>query len=100
LFADIKKGCTFTSAKAKKPARKTSHMNLDQKQAAETFFKKVKEIDPAIVGSVDDNLIIRGSYRGKVSQQYQYSFAAQRFLFNNAGRNVSDPFEKVAAELK
>lgn len=72
----------------------------DMKQAAETFFKKVKEIDPAIGGYVDDNLIIRGSYRGKSSQNYQYSFAAQRFLVNNAGRSVSDPFEKAIAEIK
>lgn len=75
-------------------------MNTDMKQAAETFFKKVKDIDSAIGGYIDDNLIIRGTYRGKGSQNYQYSFAAQRFLVNNAGRNVSDPFEKALAETK
>lgn len=75
-------------------------MSDQLKQAAETFFNKVKEIDPAIGGYVDENLIIRGSYRGKASNNYQYSFMAQRFLVNNAGRSVSDPFEKVLAEIK
>jgi hypothetical protein len=65
----------------------------DHKIAAETFFAKVKAIEPKISGSIDENLIIRGSYRGK--QTFAYSFMAQRFLFNNGERLISEPFEQA-----
>jgi hypothetical protein len=69
---------------------------LDRKQLAEDFFKKVKTIEPKIGGYIDENLIIRGTYRGK--QKYAYSFEAQRFLFNEGERMISDPFEQALKE--
>ena len=95
----IETGCTFVSAKAIKLERKTKAMT-DQKQLAEEFFKKVKGIEPAIGGYIDEHLVIRGTYRGKKGNEYAYSFLAQRFLFNNAGSTVSGPFEKVILEYK
>jgi hypothetical protein len=64
-------------------------------EAAEAFLNKVKEVEPGISGSVDDKLIIKGSYRGKSSNAFSYSFIDRKFIYNKGGEIISCAFEKA-----
>jgi len=62
----------------------------------DVIAKNVRAIDAAISTFVEGAMII-GTYRGKKSEGYKYCTTSRSFIYNNAGRWVSEPFSKAIA---
>jgi hypothetical protein len=59
---------------------------------------KVNQIDPRI-NTIVEGGTIRGCFRGKQNENYQYMVTERSFVFNNEGPNVRKAFEKAIEQL-
>ena len=60
----------------------------------ETIAQRVKAANAAVSTFVE-GAMISGCYRGKKSESYKYCTTSRTFIYNNAGRFVSEAFAKA-----